>query len=189
MRKCLFMDRDGTINVLPEDAYHLDKAENVVLIPGVEKLIKKFNDAGYLVIVVSNQGGVGKGYYTEHDVFSIQQVISKKLHDLNGAYIDDWDYCFHHGTKGIGKYKIECNCRKPGAANVEASIIKYDIDRTKSFFIGDNITDAKCAENAKIRWYPFDYSGGIKTERGQRIMIREYSDEFIDRIFNMAEGK
>ena len=183
------MDRDGTINVLPEDAYHLARVEDVKLIPGVEKLIKKFNDAGYLVIVVSNQGGVGKGYYTERDVFEIERKISELLHNANGAIINDWNYCFHHATKGIGKYKIDCNCRKPGTANVESAIIKYDIDRNASFFIGDNITDAQCAIAANIRYYPFDYSGGIKTERGCRIMIREYTDQMIEDIFSMAEGK
>lgn len=188
MKKCLFMDRDGTINVLKEDAYHLADSSSVVLIPGVEKLIKKFNDNGYMVIVISNQGGVGIGLYTEEDVYSIQEVITQKLKAYN-AVIDDWYYCFHHHLKGLGKYKVECNCRKPGPANVLHAVNKYGIDKDKSFFIGDNITDAKCAENAGIRYYPFNYSGGIKTERGERIMIREYSDELIDKIFNMAEGK
>lgn len=186
MKKCLFMDRDGTINVLKEDEYHLADPKKVVLIPGVEKLIKKFNDAEFMIIVVSNQGGVGKGFYTEKDVYDIQAVISEKLKALNGARIDDWTYCFHHFTKGIGKYKVDCNCRKPGTANVESAVKKYDIDKSQSFFIGDNITDAKCAENAGIRFYPFDYTGGIKTERGQRIMIREYTDELIEKIFNTA---
>ena len=186
MNKCLFMDRDGTINVLKEDEYHLADPKKVTLIPGVEKLIKKFNDAGFLIIVISNQGGVGKGLYTEQDVYDIQAVISEKLKTLNGAYINDWAYCFHHFSKGIGKYKIDCNCRKPGTENVEKMVKKYDIDKSKSFFIGDNITDAKCAENAGIRYYPFDYTGGIKTERGQRIMIRTYTDELIDKIFNLA---
>jgi len=125
------MDRDGTINVLKEDEYHLADPKKVTLIPGVEKLIKKFNP--------------------EQDVYDIQAVISEKLKALNGAYINDWAYCFHHFAKGIGKYKIDCNCRKPGTENVEKMVKKYDIDKSKSFFIGDNITDAKCAENAGIR--------------------------------------
>jgi len=186
MKKCLFMDRDGTINVLNETAYHLADSNQVVLIPGVEKLIKKFNDNGYMVIVISNQGGVGKGFYTEEDVYAIQEVITEKL-AKSGAKIDDWYYCFHHHLKGIGKYKVECECRKPGPANVLHAIEKYGIDKDKSFFIGDNITDAKCAENAGVRYYPFDYTGGIKTERGERIMIRQYSDQMIEQIFEMAE--
>ena len=187
MKKCLFLDRDGTINVLKEDAYHLADSNDVVLIPGVEKLIKKFNDNGYMIIVISNQGGVGKGFYTEQDVYSIQQVITEKL-AKSGAKIDDWYYCFHHHLKGLGKYKIECECRKPGPKNVLDAMQKYDISAQKSFFIGDNITDAKCAENAGVRYYPFNYTGGIKTERGERIMIREYTEEFIEEIFAMAEG-
>ena len=189
MNKCLFLDRDGTINVLPEEAYHLTSPDSVVLIKGVEKLIKKFNDNGYLVVVISNQGGVGKGMYTEQNVLDIQRVISQKLKDLNGAKIDDWYYCYHHALGGIGKYKLDCNCRKPSPGNVLDAIKKYNLDKDKCFFIGDNITDAKCAENAGVRFYPFDYSGGIKTERGCRIMIKEYTDEFIQELFNMAENK
>lgn len=187
MKKCLFMDRDGTINVLKEDAFRIADSKDIVLIPGVEKLIKKFNDNGYMVIVVSNQSGVGKGYYFEENVYQIQEVITELLKP-SGAVIDDWYYCFHHAD-GIGKYRLDCNCRKPGPANVLKAMEKYGIDADKSFFLGDNITDAKCAQNAGIRYYPFSFSGGIKTERGVRTMIREYSDELIDKIFNMAEGK
>ena len=92
MRRAAFLDRDGTINVEKEYLYQVADFE---FIPGAPEAIRRLNQAGFLVVVVTNQSGVARGYYTEDDVTNLHRHIGREL-EKQSAHIDAWFYCPHH---------------------------------------------------------------------------------------------
>lgn len=143
MEKAVFLDRDGTLN---EEVNYLYKKEDLRLLPGVEKALKMLRDAGFTLIVVTNQAGVARGYYTEEDVKNLHQYMNGLL-KKEGAGIDEFYYCPHHPVHGIGAYKKECRCRKPGTGMFEAACRDQQIDRTHSYMIGDKRLDTQAGKN------------------------------------------
>ena len=102
MDKVVFMDRDGTINV---EKNYLYRPEELTFIPGAEAAIKRLNDSGYKVVVVTNQAGVARGYYSEDDVRKLHGFMQEEL-KKSGAHIDRFFYCPHHPVHGKGKYLL-----------------------------------------------------------------------------------
>lgn len=142
MKKAVFFDRDGTINV---EKNYLYKPEDFEFILGVPELIKSYNDRNYLVIVVTNQAGIARGYYTEEDMHHLHRYINEQLKSY-GAHIDAFYFCPHHPTYGIGKYKMDCNCRKPKTGMLEQAIKDFDIDQKRSIMIGDKPWDIEAGK-------------------------------------------
>lgn len=136
MNKAVFIDRDGTINVEKEYLYQIADFE---FIPGVPEAIKMLNHAGFLVIVVSNQSGIARGYYTEDDVDNLHRHINRMLEN-SGAQVDAWLYCPHHPA-GRGSYALPCDCRKPSPGMLKEAALRYNIDLTCSVMIGDKKVD------------------------------------------------
>ena len=132
LNKVVFLDRDGTLN---EEVNYLHKPEDMKLLPGVPQALKKLKDAGYKLIVVTNQAGVARGYYTEEDVKILHQYMNQLL-EKEGAEIDAFYYCPHHPVHGIGAYKKVCNCRKPGTGMFEMAEKDFPVDRAASYMIG-----------------------------------------------------
>ncbi len=147
MNKALFLDRDGTINKYGEYIY---KIEDFIFIDGAIDFIKFYNDRGYYVFVVSNQAGIARGYYNESDVSKLHKWVDIELKKY-GAHIDEWVYCPHHPTAGIGNRRIDCNCRKPKTGMVDYLCNKYNIDKAQSLLVGDKIWDIQCGERAGIK--------------------------------------
>lgn len=137
MNRAVFLDRDGTINV---EKNYLYRIEDFEFIDGVPQAIKILNDNDYRVIVITNQAGVARGYYKENDVKKLHKYIQDQLKKY-GAHIDAFYYCPHHPVNGIGKYKIECNCRKPKDGLFKKAIKDFNIDVSKSYIVGDKISD------------------------------------------------
>lgn len=136
MNKFILLDRDGVINVEKNYLYKIEDfsyEKNVVL--GLQKL----RDLGYKFLIITNQAGIAKGYYTEDDYFKLQKFIENDLLK-NGIKIEKSYFCPHH-PNGIGKYKKICQCRKPNTKNFELAINEFNIDIKNSFMIGDRITD------------------------------------------------
>lgn len=183
MNKCLFLDRDGTINAF-NSGYNY-KIDHIQLIPGVSELIAKFNKLNYKIIVISNQGGIGMGLYTKSDVDAVNEHIAQLLRQ-NGGDVHAFYYCPHNEKDGIGEYKIKCECRKPGNLLLEKAIKDFNCDRKRSLFIGDNITDKLCADKSQIAFYPFSFKNVITTSQGFRVQIDKYSDELIASILKFA---
>ncbi|MBN1075620.1 HAD family hydrolase [Clostridium botulinum] len=152
MNKAVFLDRDGTINI---EKNYLYKIEAFEFIEGVPEAIKMLNDAGYLVIVVTNQAGIARGYYTEEDMYRLHEHINDELKKYD-AHIDEFYFCPHHPECGIGKYKLDCNCRKPKSGMLEEAIKKYNIDKNRSYIIGDKDWDVESGENIGIKGYKVD---------------------------------
>ncbi|MBI1913010.1 MAG: HAD family hydrolase [Deltaproteobacteria bacterium] len=132
----VFLDRDGTIN---EDVGYLSDPKGLVLIEGAGEAIKKLNSANIKVIVVSNQSGVGRGYYTNDDV----EKVNKRLFELlspTGAQIDGIYYCSHHPD-------FKCDCRKPSTGLAKQAALEHEIDGLRSYVVGDKGSDVDLAGN------------------------------------------
>jgi D-glycero-D-manno-heptose 1,7-bisphosphate phosphatase len=142
-RRAVFLDRDGTIN---EEVGYLSNPEEFVLIDGSAEAVLKLNQAGLLVVVVSNQSGVARGYFTEDDVKRVNEKMTEELEKV-GARLDAIYYCPHHSEFGDEKYRAECNCRKPMPGMVEEAKRKFDIDVSRSFVVGDHAGDIELAHN------------------------------------------
>lgn len=147
MNKAVFLDRDGTINI---DKGYVYKIEDFEFIKGVPNAIKMLNDNGYKVIVITNQSGVARGFYSEEAVIKLHRYINNLLKGYD-AHIDGFYYCPHHVEYGLGKYKIDCNCRKPKPGLLDKAILDFNIDESKSWMIGDNISDILAGKAANIR--------------------------------------
>ena len=97
--KTVFLDRDGTMNV---EVNYLHRPEDLQLIPGVPQAVRQLNEAGFCVVVVTNQAGVARGYYGEEDVKRLHQYLNEQL-KAEGAHVDAFYYCPHHPEHGIGQ--------------------------------------------------------------------------------------
>ena len=148
-RKAVFLDRDGTMNT---EVNYLHRPEDLELIPGTAEAVKLLNEAGFAVIVVTNQAGVARGYYTEDDVEALHHYMNEKLGET-GAAVDAFYYCPHHPEHGVGRYRTECGCRKPGTGMFEAAArdLAGGIDREHSWMIGDKLIDTEAGHNFGVR--------------------------------------
>lgn len=146
-KKAVFFDRDGTLNI---DTHYLYRIEDFVWTEGAVEAIKYCNDQGYLVIVVTNQSGVARGYYTEADIRKLHDWMNEELNKA-GAHIDAFYYCPHHEDGTVPEYAKPCGCRKPSPKLVDEACLKYNVDKEQSVFIGDADRDMLCARNAAIK--------------------------------------
>lgn len=125
-KKAVFVDRDDTLVI---DAPYCGDPDKLIIYPGVPEAVAKLNKAGYLVIVVTNQSGIGRGLIDEAALSKVHDKLVKEI-EAGGGKIDDIYYCPHHPDAG-------CGCRKPETALGVEAIVKYNIDPSKSFMIGD----------------------------------------------------
>lgn len=133
----VFFDRDGTIN---EEINYLSSIEQFQFIDGAVEAIKLLNDTGLLAVVITNQAGVARGFYDEARVQEIHEFMEKQLQS-SGARLNGIYYCPHHPTAGLGKYKIDCTCRKPKPGLLKQAATNLKIDLEKSFIVGDKLSD------------------------------------------------
>lgn len=115
------------------------------MLPGVSKAIRALNRKGFLVIVVTNQSGIGRGMYGRHDVEALHKALNARL-KTKGAHIDAFYYCPHHPTAAKEPYRVRCQCRKPGTALFRKAISEFAIDPRASFLIGDSLTDVQAGK-------------------------------------------
>lgn len=133
----VFLDRDGTIN---DEVRYLGHESQLRLIDGAPDAIKLLKNSGFKVIVITNQSGVARGYFSEKRVEHIHRALEEKLRSYNANY-DAVYYCPHHPTEGIGPYKIACDCRKPNPGMLKRAEQELDLTLCRSYVIGDKISD------------------------------------------------
>jgi histidinol-phosphate phosphatase family protein len=149
-QRCIFMDRDGTINVYKGLVY---REEDFCFESGAVEAVKSINDAGLLAVVVTNQPVVARGLCEIKDVENIHNKM-KTLLGKSGAFLDLVVFCPHHPDKGYPEenpaYKIPCSCRKPSTGMFDACIADFNIDVENSWMIGDSTTDIKAGKNVGL---------------------------------------
>ena len=139
--KALFLDRDGVINY---DEGYLFQKEKLKFIPGIESLITRAKLKDYLVICITNQSGIARGFYSEHNFHQLMNEINRRLKLNCGYCLDDYYYCPHHPDGEIKKFSIKCSCRKPMDGMIRKAIQKYKINVNESILVGDKISDMLC---------------------------------------------
>ena len=139
MRRAIFLDRDGVIN---EDLGYVGKREDFHFLPGVFEALQYFQKLGFLLIIVTNQSGIARGYYTVQDFLSLSEWMKEELRKRD-ITITDIFYCPHHPEDG-------CECRKPKPGMILEAAKRYDIDLSASWMIGDKPSDIEAAKNAGI---------------------------------------
>ncbi len=183
MNKTVFLDRDGTINI---EKNYLFRTEDFEFIPGSEKAIKLLNDNGYKVIVITNQAGVARGYYSEKEVKRLHEFINSKL-ETTGAHIDAFYHCPHHPVAGIGFYKRICSCRKPNTGLFERAKENFDVDVEKSYMIGDNIADIQGGNNFGVSTILVSTGYGSKLHKQGGVKYDYYTANLLSAVEYILE--
>jgi D-glycero-D-manno-heptose 1,7-bisphosphate phosphatase len=142
--------------------WHPDQFE---WIPGAIDAIRRLNEAGYLVVIVTNQSGVARGLYTEEDVEVLSRWADREL-ALHGARIDAWYHCPHHPDFGEPPYRLDCDCRKPKGGMILRALRELPIDPDASFLVGDKQRDIDAGHAAGVKGYMFDGKNLDETVRG-----------------------
>ncbi len=139
LKKAVFLDRDGTLNVERE---YLFKIEDLSYIPGAVEAVALLKSAGFLIVVVTNQSGIGRGLYSEPELDQLHAFMQKEL-EKSSAGIDAYYYCPHHPEYGKGDYLKECACRKPLPGMILQAATELGIDLASSWMIGDKLADVE----------------------------------------------
>ncbi|MFA5887133.1 MAG: HAD family hydrolase [Candidatus Nanoarchaeia archaeon] len=145
-KPAVFLDRDG---VIIKDVDHITKEEDVSLIPKAAEAIALLNKK-YKVIIITNQAAVGRGMCSEEQAMKVHLKVISLLKE-KGARVDATYMCFHHAEKGIGKYKTECDCRKPKPGMLIQAAKEHNIDLKQSFMVGDKKADIKAGLSAGVK--------------------------------------
>lgn len=146
MRPAIFVDRDG---VVLEMVDYLNRVDQVVLAPGVGQAIRRINDAGIPLVVITNQSAIARGMLTESGLAEIHRRMSDLL-AAEGARVDAIYYCPHHPDAGEGAYRRDCDCRKPNPGMLVKAAGDLGIDLPRSIMIGDNETDIEAGHRARV---------------------------------------
>jgi len=154
VRKAAFIDRDGTIS---EEVGYINHPSRFRLFPYSAQAIKMLNENEWLVIVVTNQAGVARGYFTEDLIRQVHQTMAEDLKREN-AHLDAIFYCAHHPTVGEPPYRTDCDCRKPKPGLIKRAVTELEIDLAQSWMIGDRYSDVELARNAGVK-SAFIFSG------------------------------
>lgn len=144
VRRAVFLDRDGTIN---EEVGYLSRLDQLKLFPRSAAALHMLNQRGIPVIVVTNQSGVARGYFSEDFVHKVHAFLQEQL-SIEKAYIDAFYYCPHHPTEGLGPYRQVCACRKPKAGMLLQAARDLHLDLSQSYMVGDMMKDVQAGRKA-----------------------------------------
>jgi D-glycero-D-manno-heptose 1,7-bisphosphate phosphatase len=144
VRPAVFLDRDGT---LIEEKGYLSELDQVQPFPWSAEAVRLLRDAGFAVVVVTNQAGVARGFFDEAFVRATHAQLDARL-EAAGAAVDGYYYCPHHPDGSVERYRLTCRCRKPAPGMIEAAARDLGLDVARSFVVGDKWLDVGLAENA-----------------------------------------
>jgi D-glycero-D-manno-heptose 1,7-bisphosphate phosphatase len=145
--RALFLDRDGVVN---EEVGYLHRAEEVQFVDGIFSLCKTAARLGYKLIVVTNQAGIARGYYTEADFEALMEFMRAELRS-EGVELDAVYYCPFHPEHGVGEYKREHEDRKPGTGMLRRGARELGVELSESLLVGDRCSDVAAANAAGLR--------------------------------------
>lgn len=165
----VFLDRDGTIN---EEVGYLGDLEKLNIYPNSFEAIRLINKSGMKAVVITNQSGVARGYFSEDFVMTVHSRINETL-QKKGAHIDRFYYCPHHPTEGKGHYLKSCNCRKPKTGMLIKASEELGIDLSRSYMVGDTAKDIELAKGARVKGIL------VKTGYGKKEMSSDIKPDYI----------
>jgi D-glycero-D-manno-heptose 1,7-bisphosphate phosphatase len=166
MQLAVFLDRDGTLNV--EKGY-IRNVDDMELLPGAAQAVRLLNDAGLLTILTTNQTGAARGFYDEDHIRALNQRVADLIAAESGGRFDAMFYCPHLAKGVVAEYALDCECRKPRIGMVEQALQQFpDIDRSRSYIVGDKASDVAFAHNAGCRGVL------LRTGYGQRVLEGKY---------------
>lgn len=146
-RPGVFLDRDGTIN---EEREYVHTVDRFVILPGVPEAIRRLNERGIPVLVVTNQSGIGRGLYREEEMHQLHRHLDRILAEA-GARVDAYLFCPHHPTDALPPFRRECDCRKPAPGMLRDGARRLGLDLSRSFMVGDKQADVDAARRAGCR--------------------------------------
>jgi D-glycero-D-manno-heptose 1,7-bisphosphate phosphatase len=164
-----FLDRDGVLNV---DRGYVHRAEQLEWVNGAAEAVRLLNEAGFRVVVVTNQSGIARGLYDEDTLRRLHTHMQEMLAQ-QGARIDAFYYCPHHPNGSVRAFAIVCDCRKPKTGLLEQAARDRPVDRTHSFFIGDTDSDMAAAATFGIRGIKFDAASQSLLDIVRALISRE----------------
>lgn len=144
-RKAVFLDRDGVIN---EEVNYAHLRDQLTLVPRAADAIRLLNDNGFLVVVVSNQAGIGRGLYEERDMHAFNSAMEQELKKESNAHVDAIYWCAHHPEAVREAYRIACNCRKPNPGMILRASEELFVNLSRSFMVGDKWSDIDAGRRA-----------------------------------------
>lgn len=172
MNKAIFLDRDGTLNV---DHGYVHEIDQFHFIDGSIEALKQLKEMGYLLVLVTNQSGIARGYFSEAQFLQLTEWMDWSLAD-RGVDLDGIYYCPHH-IEGKGEYKQECDCRKPKSGMLLQAIKELNIDPQQSVMVGDKLEDLLAGKGANIKKNILVRTGKPLTEGAEGI-----ADHVLDSI-------
>lgn len=147
LNKVVFLDRDGTINV---DGGYIYRKEDFYFLPQVLEGLRLLKQLGFELVIITNQSGIARGYYTEDEYHVLDKWILDKL-EKEGIQIASSFYCPHHPEAKVDKYRKNCECRKPGTALYRLACTQLEIDESKSYAIGDKARDVFFCKESDVK--------------------------------------
>lgn len=147
MKRAVFVDRDGAIC---KEVGYMSEPSQFELLPGAAHAIGILNRSGLKTIVVTNQSGIARGYFSEDQLAAIHRHMTGLLGE-SGAHLDGIYYCPHHPQGTIDSYTITCDCRKPAPGLLRRAAFEHGLELSRSYLIGDKITDMECARRAGMK--------------------------------------
>jgi D-glycero-D-manno-heptose 1,7-bisphosphate phosphatase len=146
MRRAAFLDRDGVINV---DSGYVHRIEHFEFIPGTLEACRELARRGWMLVVATNQSGIGRGLYTLQDFQALTAWMRARF-EQSGAPLAGVYHCPHHPTDALGQFRIECDCRKPRPGMLLAAARELSLDLSQSMLFGDKCEDLQAARAASI---------------------------------------
>ncbi len=147
MKPVVFLDRDGVITI---DRGYTYRVEDYALVPGVVDGLRALKKTGFSLVVITNQSGIARGLFSEEAYRAFTEHMVSDLEN-KGVYLDGVLHCPHHPTEGIGKYRVDCDCRKPKPGMIYAAEQQFGpFDYANAWVIGDKITDIEAGKNAHV---------------------------------------
>ncbi|WP_019616241.1 D-glycero-beta-D-manno-heptose 1,7-bisphosphate 7-phosphatase [Psychromonas ossibalaenae] len=171
-KRAVFLDRDGVMNV---DNGYVAKVDDFEFIEGVIEACQKLKEKGYLLVVITNQSGIARGYFSEQQFHTLTEWMDWSLAD-RGVDLDGIYYCPHHAEKGIGEFKIDCDCRKPKPGMLLSAVEELNIDVSKSLLVGDKVSDIQAGIAAGVKTNYLVKTGKEITAKGQELADAVFDD-------------
>jgi D-glycero-D-manno-heptose 1,7-bisphosphate phosphatase len=171
-KRAVFLDRDGVVNV---DNGYVSQVDDFEFIEGVIEACKRLKEKGYLLVLITNQSGIARGYFSEEQFHSLTEWMDWSLAD-RGVDLDGIYYCPHHAEKGLGEYKVDCDCRKPKPGMLLSAIKDLNIDVSNSILVGDKVSDLQAGIAAGIKRNYLVRTGKEITSEGEQLATAVFDD-------------